>query len=65
MVAYESLESAGIPIASLANSDTGCFVGAFSDDYKRIVSRDVHDAPKYAKTGTSLSILSNRINWFL
>ncbi|KAJ3497745.1 hypothetical protein NLG97_g1664 [Lecanicillium saksenae] len=62
--AYESLESAGIPISSLAGTDTACFVGAFSEDYKLIVSRDMQSAPKYAKTGTALSILSNRISWF-
>ncbi|KAK6812394.1 hypothetical protein RU639_011774 [Aspergillus parasiticus] len=63
-VAYESLESAGIPIASIANTDTACFVGAFSEDYKLILSRDIHAAPQYTKTGTALSILSNRISWF-
>lgn len=64
-VAYESLENAGIPMASIADTDAACFVGAFSEDYKQIVSRDIYATPKYAKTGTSLSILSNRISWFL
>ncbi|OGM42335.1 hypothetical protein ABOM_007875 [Aspergillus bombycis] len=63
-LAYESLESAGIPITDIANTDAACFVGAFSEDYKLIVSRDIHATPQYAKTGTSLSILSNRISWF-
>lgn len=64
-VAYESLESAGIPIASIADTDAACFVGGFSEDYKTILSRDLHAAPQYAKTGTALSMLSNRISWFL
>ncbi|KAB8264716.1 hypothetical protein BDV32DRAFT_145394 [Aspergillus pseudonomiae] len=63
-LAYESLESAGIPITHIANTDAACFVGAFSEDYKSIVSRDIHTTPQYAKTGTALSILSNRISWF-
>lgn len=64
-VAYESLENAGIPIEDIAGTDAACFVGGFSEDYKSIVSRDVHAMPQYAKTGNSLSMLSNRISWFL
>jgi acyl transferase domain-containing protein len=64
-VAYESLESAGISIESIAETDAACFVGGFLEDYKLIITRDIHAAPKYAKTGASLSMLSNRISWFL
>lgn len=64
-VAYESLESAGIPIETIAETDTACFVGGCSEDYRAIVSRDVHAAPKYARTGYSLSMLANRVSWFL
>lgn len=64
-VAYESLESAGIPISKFADTDAACFIGGFSEDYKLIVSRELDSMPKYAKTGTALSILSNRLSWFL
>ncbi|KAI5463900.1 hypothetical protein BGZ63DRAFT_453186 [Mariannaea sp. PMI_226] len=63
-IAYESLESAGIPITKIAGTDAACFIGGFSEDYKTVVSRDLHAAPRYAKTGTALSILANRISWF-
>ena len=64
-VEYESLENAGMPIERMAGSDAACFVGGFSEDYKNIVSRDIHLVPQYAKTGNALSMLSNRISWFL
>lgn len=64
-VAYESLENAGFPIEAVANTETGCFVGGFTNDYKKIISRDLHAAPQYAMTGCSSSMLSNRVSWFL
>ncbi|KAH8696648.1 hypothetical protein BGW36DRAFT_428643 [Talaromyces proteolyticus] len=63
-VAYESLENAGIPIDAIANTDAACFVGGFTNDYKKIVSRDLHIMPQYAMTGCSSSMLSNRVSWF-
>lgn len=64
-VAYESLESAGISMEAISNTDTGCFVGAFGCDYKSILGRDVWAKPAYAISGCSLTILSNRVSWFL
>ncbi|UNI20497.1 Type I Iterative PKS [Purpureocillium takamizusanense] len=63
-VAYESLESAGIPIEAIAETDTACFVGGCSEDYRAVISRDAHAAPQYARTGNSLSMLANRVSWF-
>jgi zearalenone synthase, highly reducing iterative type I polyketide synthase len=64
-VAYESLENAGIPIEAISNTETACFVGGFTHDYKNIVSRDIHATPQYAITGCAASMLANRISWFL
>ncbi|KAH8664734.1 polyketide synthase [Xylariales sp. PMI_506] len=61
---YEGLESAGIPIESIAGTETACFVGGFTHDYKNIIARDFHAAPQYAITGAAQSLLSNRISWF-
>ncbi|KAI1420233.1 hypothetical protein F5Y12DRAFT_719784 [Xylaria sp. FL1777] len=63
-VAYESLENAGIPIEAVSNTETACFVGGFTHDYKNIVSRDLQAAPQYAITGTAANMLANRVSWF-
>jgi acyl transferase domain-containing protein len=63
-VSYEAFENAGLPIEKLAGSDTGCFVGCFTKDYSEMIVRDSETSPMYAATGTSASILSNRISWF-
>lgn len=64
-VAYESLENAGIPLAAIANTETGCFVGGFINDYKKITSRDALATPQYSMPGCILTLLSNRVSWFL
>ncbi|KAH8164718.1 hypothetical protein CIB48_g3560 [Xylaria polymorpha] len=63
-VAYESLENAGIPIEAISNTETACFVGGFTHDYKNIVTRDIQTAPQYAITGTAMNMLANRVSWF-
>ncbi|KAI4194047.1 MAG: hypothetical protein LQ350_008007, partial [Teloschistes chrysophthalmus] len=63
--AYEAFENAGIPLAQLAESDTSVFVGAFNDDYARVMYRDPNIAPTYKATGIGTSMLANRIShWF-
>jgi acyl transferase domain-containing protein len=64
-VAYESLESAGIQIEAISNTETACFVGGFTHDYKNIVSRDIQATPQYAVPGCAANMLANRISWFL
>lgn len=63
-VAYEAMESAGIPINSLAGSDTSCFVGCFTSDYDQIAKRDPETLPKYHSVGTGQAILSNRLSFY-
>ncbi|KXJ85338.1 hypothetical protein Micbo1qcDRAFT_223400 [Microdochium bolleyi] len=63
-LAYESLESAGIPIEDISDTEAACFVGGFTHDYKNIVSRDIHATPQYGITGCAQSLLSNRLSWF-
>lgn len=64
-IAYESLESAGIPIEAIANTETGCFVGGFISDYKKVLTRDALATPQYSLPGCALALLSNRVSWFL
>ncbi|KAG0649046.1 Highly reducing polyketide synthase [Hyphodiscus hymeniophilus] len=51
--------------ASVAASETSIFVGAFTNDYqKSIIGKDADNILKYVPTGTSNSIMSNRVSWF-
>ena len=62
-VVYEATENAGIPMSKLAGTNTGCYVGCFSNDYDQIAKKDPETLPKYNSTGTGQSILSNRISF--
>ncbi|PFH62335.1 hypothetical protein XA68_14062 [Ophiocordyceps unilateralis] len=64
-VAYESLENAGIPLEAMAESDAACFVGGFTNDYRRIVTSETEAIPQYVMTGNSTSMMANRVSWFL
>ncbi|TAQ90374.1 hypothetical protein B7494_g1325 [Chlorociboria aeruginascens] len=62
-IVYESLEDAGVALESLRGSDTACYVGVMTNDYADLVLRDIDCLPTYTATGTSRSILSNRISY--
>jgi acyl transferase domain-containing protein len=62
--AYEGLEAAGMPLASLRGSDTAVYVGVMFNDYACMMLRDFNDIPTYYATGTGQSILSNRLSYF-
>ncbi|KAI4673620.1 Type I Iterative PKS [Alternaria novae-zelandiae] len=59
---YKALENAGIPPETLAGSQTAVFAASMSDDYSRILARDPDEAPTNTATGTSPSILANRLS---
>ncbi|KAL2864983.1 putative polyketide synthase [Aspergillus lucknowensis] len=61
---YESIESAGWTIDELRGSDTAVYVGVMSVDYQDILVRDLNSFPTYHSTGTSRSIISNRLSYF-
>jgi hybrid polyketide synthase / nonribosomal peptide synthetase ACE1 len=61
---YESLESAGLSVESLAGSQTGVYVGLMCGDYSEHLQRDINSLPTYMPTGTARSIMSNRISYF-
>ncbi|MCJ1395325.1 hypothetical protein MMC18_008209 [Xylographa bjoerkii] len=63
-VAYEAFENAGLPIESIAGTQTGCYVGNFTTDYREMLFRDPEAAPLYTVTGTGTSLISNRVSWF-
>ena len=63
-VAYEAFENAGLPMERIAGSQTGCYVGNFTMDYREMLFRDSEAAPLYTVTGTGMSLISNRVSWF-
>lgn len=62
-VAYEALESAGLPLEKIAGTKTGVFMGHFTSDYKEMIYRDPESAPMYSATGSCTTSTSGRISW--
>ena len=62
-VAYEAFESAGEPWHRFSGSRTGVFVGNFNYDHGHMMNRDLDMIPAYANTGSSASVLANRVNF--
>jgi len=64
-VAWEALEHAAIPPASLAGSSTGVFIGISNADYAaRLSRRDRLDAGGYLATGNASSTAAGRLAFF-
>lgn len=61
-LAWHAIEDAGLPAATLAGSATGVYVGASSTDYRDQRLGDPASADSYFMTGSTLSILANRIS---
>ncbi|WP_293307885.1 type I polyketide synthase [Mycolicibacterium sp.] len=64
-VTVEALEHAGIPAESLQRSQTGVFVGACVSEYGYLASRDLNQIQAWTGTGGALSIIANRLSYFL
>ena len=64
-VTVEALEHAGIPAESLQRSQTGVFVGACVSEYGYLASRDLSQIDAWTGTGGALSIIANRLSYFL
>ncbi|MBT2206892.1 type I polyketide synthase [Actinomadura sp. NEAU-AAG7] len=62
---WETLEHAGIEPGSLRGSDTGVFIGALSQDYGPPMHEGSVEADGYVLTGTSGSVISGRVAFFL
>ena len=63
-IAYEAFENAAIPIETVAGTNTSCYIGNFTTDYKSILFQDSDSAPLHAVSGTGAEMISNRISWF-
>ncbi len=64
-VAHDALEDAGLVDTALAGSATGIFVGTHSHDYSWLSFRDPETVHSYLSTGSSNSIVANRLSYLL
>ncbi len=62
-VVFEAFESCGLSLENVNGTKTGVFVGNMNNDHQLQQLRDTEYPPLYAATGTSCSILSNRVNY--
>lgn len=51
-VAYEAFENAGVSPGMLSGSDTGCWMGVNSNDWRETLFHDAEAAPLHTWTGT-------------
>lgn len=61
---WVTIIAAGIPLEKANGSKTSVFVGAMPGDYSVMMSRDTQQDRRYRASGTSHSILANRLSWF-
>jgi acyl transferase domain-containing protein len=61
---YHALENAGLSLSDIASSDASVYVSGFNHDHLLNLSADPEIALKYRSTGTTNSLLSNRVSWF-
>lgn len=64
-VAWEALEHAGIPATALRRSQTGVYVGASITEYGCHASADLENVDAWSNAGGALSIIANRLSYFL
>jgi acyl transferase domain-containing protein/NADPH:quinone reductase-like Zn-dependent oxidoreductase/acyl carrier protein len=60
---WHALEDAGIPAGKISGSPTGVYIGASATDYSDLRLGDPAGADSYFMTGSTLSILANRISY--
>ena len=59
---FHCFEDAGYSMDDMAGSDTGCFVGNFTNDFQIMQNKDPEAFSRYSATGFGTTILANRIN---
>lgn len=63
-IAYEAFENSGLSLENVAGTNTSCFIGNFTTDYREMLLRDPDAAPRYSFSGLGQEMLSNRLSWF-
>ncbi|WP_319429196.1 polyketide synthase Pks13 [Mycobacterium sp. RTGN5] len=61
---WEALENARIPASSLRGTDVAVYIGSTNNDYQFLAVSDPTTAHPYAITGTTSSIIPNRVSYF-
>ncbi|MDF0530779.1 polyketide synthase Pks13 [Tsukamurella sp. 8F] len=61
---WEALEQAHIPASSVKGTRTGVWMGSSANDYQMLTVADPSKSNAYALTGTSTSIVANRVSYF-
>ncbi|MEV7892048.1 type I polyketide synthase, partial [Streptomyces sp. NPDC088357] len=65
-LAWEALEDAGIVPATLKQTSTGVFVGAFADDYAKLTDRHGTGViTQQTAAGLSRAVIANRVSYVL
>lgn len=64
-LAWEALEDAGVPPASIRGTKVGVFIGISTSDYGLILSTDRSQTDAHAVSGTSLCFAANRVSFAL
>lgn len=64
-LAWEALEDAHLPANELRGTSTGVYMGSTNNDYGMLIATDPEEMHPYALTGTSSSIVANRISYAL
>src|SRR5438105_8801858 len=62
-LAWHAIEDAGISAGKLSGSTVGVYIGASSTDYSDLKLGDTASADSYSMTGSTLSVLSNRVSY--
>src|SRR5215472_14526880 len=62
-LAWHAFEDAGIPPSRMSGTATGVYIGASTTDYSDLRLEDPAGADSYFMTGSTLSILANRISY--
>src|SRR5438874_911945 len=60
---WHALEDAGVPPSKISGSSAGVYIGASTTDYSDLRLGDPSGADSYFMTGSTLSILANRISY--
>ncbi|OTB17327.1 hypothetical protein K445DRAFT_348859 [Daldinia sp. EC12] len=61
-VVFECFENAGASLGDMSDSNTGVYVGNFTQDNLQMQMRDPDDLRRYHATGYGLTMLANRIS---
>ncbi|WP_394839240.1 type I polyketide synthase [Pendulispora rubella] len=64
-VAWEAIEHAGIPIQTMARTQTGVFIGITGNDYIQEQNANIDTIDAYTSSGTPYSFAANRLSYHL